>query len=240
LIVSLTSYPARFETLHLTLACLLDQTAKADRTILWIAHEDVERLPSNVHDLRKRGLEIRLCDDLRSYKKLVPALEAFPDAFIATADDDVYYPCKWLEELTTGMLASPGVVTCHRAHRIAFRADRQLAPYILWHFDVQDARSHEPSRDLLPTGAGGILYPPRCLHPRVCDRSLFQRLSPGGDDLWFYWCARMAGTLHKKVADKMWLVTWPDSQQSSLWRSNESQGNDRMITALQAEFGYPE
>jgi hypothetical protein len=43
---------------------------------------------------------------------------------------------------------------------------------------------------------------------------LFQRLSPGGDDLWFYWCARMAGTLHKKVADKMWLVTWPDSQQS--------------------------
>jgi hypothetical protein len=41
----LTSYPARFETLHLALSCLLDQSVKADRTILWVAHKDEDHLP---------------------------------------------------------------------------------------------------------------------------------------------------------------------------------------------------
>ena len=56
LIVSLTSYPARFGTLHLTLGCLLDQSIKADRTILWIAHDDLDQLPAAVRELEQHGL----------------------------------------------------------------------------------------------------------------------------------------------------------------------------------------
>src|SRR5688500_19351966 len=69
LAVSLTSFPPRFDSLHLTLACLLDQSIRPDRVILWIAHQDMERLPVAVTSLEDRGLEIRECDDLRSYKK---------------------------------------------------------------------------------------------------------------------------------------------------------------------------
>jgi len=96
LIVSLTSHPPRFPTLHLTLGCLLDQSFRADRVILWIAHDDMALLPAAVRKLERRGLEIRACDDIRSYKKLVPALEAFPHAFIVTADDDLELAPDWL------------------------------------------------------------------------------------------------------------------------------------------------
>ena len=80
------------------------------------------------------------------------------------------------------------------------------------------------------------MYPPHSLDRRSTDREQFQRLCPDGDDLWFYWCARVAGTLYKKVGGKMRLVMWPGSQKSSLWESNEAGGNDRMIAALEAEF----
>ncbi|WP_155265116.1 glycosyltransferase family 2 protein [Sphingomonas segetis] len=236
LIASLTSYPARFRTLRRTLACLLDQTVKADRTILWIAQEHLNQLPTEVRRLETRGLEIRACDDLRSYKKLIPALEAFPNAFIATADDDAYYPRNWLEELVNG-IDTPRVITCHRAHRLKQTGNCNVAPYLEWDFDVQDEASRRPSADLLPTGVGGILYPPHSLDPRIVNRALFERLAPFGDDLWFYWCARMAGTLHKKVGGRMSLVVWSGSQQTALWSGNEAGGNDRMIAALEREFG---
>jgi hypothetical protein len=234
LIVSLTSYPARFGSLHLTLACLLDQSVKADRTILWIAHQDMGKLPSEVRNLKTRGLEIRACDDLRSFKKLIPTLEAFPDAFIATADDDVYYPRNWLETLVGGV--RDGVITCYRAHRILRTADGKLAPYSMWANDVQDRRARQPSIDLLPTGAGGILYPPHSFDQRVTDGSLYERHCPDGDDLWFYWCARLADTQHMKVGPRLRLVTWKGSQLTSLWDSNETGGNDRATAALQSEL----
>jgi len=235
LIVSLTSYPARYGTLHLTLGCLLDQSVEADRTILWIADQDMNQLPAAVRELERRGLEIRPCDDLRSFKKLVPALEAFPDAFVATADDDVHYPRDWLETLVAG--TEPGVITCHRAHRIKQATSGQLLPYLDWSFDIQNTGSGRPSADLLPTGVGGILYPPGCLDTRATDQHTFEHLCPHGDDLWFYWCARMAGTLCRKVGGKFRAMPWPGTQDSSLWIGNEAGGNDRMIRALVDEFG---
>ena len=234
LVLSLTSYPARFSTLHLTLASLLDQTVRPDRIILWIADNDLDQLPPKVRRLKQRGIQIRRCEDLRSFKKLVPALESFPDSFIATADDDLDYPAEWLEELVAGVSGS--MIVCHRAHRPIRRADGKLAPYLDWALDVQDEAARAPSADIVPTSGAGALYPPRSLHPMVTDRSLFQRLCPHGDDLWFYWCARMAGTLSRKVGGHMRLVSWPGSQDTSLWGVNAKGGNDRMIAALEAEF----
>jgi hypothetical protein len=238
LIVSLTSYPDRFATLHLTLACLLDQSVKADRIVLWIAHQDMGKLPKSVTGLESRGLEVRSCDDLRSYKKLIPALQAFPDAFVATADDDIYYRADWLEALVNGV--EDRVIACHRVHRIRRLRDGSFAPYDRWERDVQDGSARRPSKDVLATSGAGALYPPRSLAPIVTDQSKFTAICGDGDDLWLHWCARMAGTLHKKVGSKMLLTPWPNSQPSALWDVNEQGGNDRMIASLQAEFGYPE
>lgn len=236
LIVSLTSFPPRFGTLHLTLGCLLDQTMKADRTILWIADADMGKVPAKVRELERRGLEIRPSDDLRSYKKLVPALKAFPDAFIATADDDLYYPADWLKVLVDGLGTDARVITCHRAHRVRRKGDGSFEPYVQWDFDVQDAAARQASTDILATAGAGALYGPHCLDPRVTDPALFQRLSPHGDDLWFYWCARMAGTRYRKVGPRLRLINWPGTQNESLWEENQLGRNDQMIASLEAEF----
>lgn len=237
LIVSLTSYPPRFSTLHLTLRCLLSQRMKPNRVILWVAHDDMKMLPPSVTRLRGRGLEIHACEDLRSYKKLVPALEAFPEAFIVTADDDLYYPSDWLEILVNEIDHDRSVIVGRRTVRLVRGNADQLAPFNSWERDVDDERARRPSADLMCETGAGALFPPKCLHPIATDRNQFCALAPDGDDLWFYWCARMAGTLVKKAGNSLIIVPWPGTETSSLWASNEWGGNDDKVAALVSAFG---
>jgi hypothetical protein len=237
LIVSLTSYPARFPTLHLTLGCLLDQSVRPDRVILWLAHDDMGLVPPEVRKLEDRGLEIRSCDDLRSFKKLVPALECFPAASIVTADDDLYFRRDWLAFLVTHARAHSDVIGYHRGHRLVRSEGGRLPRYSERQSDVQDQAARRPSPDVLPTTGAGVIFPPRSLAACAVDRELFQRLCAHGDDLWFHWCARMQGTLSAKVGPRMGLHTWQGSQAATLWSENSQGRNDRMIAALRSEFG---
>src|ERR1700733_6846219 len=79
LIVSVTPFPPRFSPLALALRSLLRQTVTADQTVLWIAHEAMPLLPRNVFDLQRAVLTIYPTDDLRSYKKILPALTGFQE-----------------------------------------------------------------------------------------------------------------------------------------------------------------
>jgi hypothetical protein len=242
LFVTLTSYPPRFRTLHLTLETILQQSVQADGILLWIAREDIGKLPAKVTALERRGVTICPCDDLRSYKKLVFALEAHPESFLVTADDDVRYPSDWLEMLVDGRnVGAPGAeILCHRAHRIAFTASGDIAPYRDWAIDVQDDAARQPSTDLVPTGVGGILYPPNSLDSEVTNRDLFLALAPTADDLWFYWMARKAGARHRKVGRRFPRHSWPGSQVEPLYSENLNGGNDRQIEALCRTLGPPE
>ena len=237
LYVSLTSHPARFGMLPHTLRSLLRQSVRPDGILLWIAHEDMPRLPRKVARLASRGVIIRECEDLRSYKKLVFALAEFPDAFIVTADDDLYYPPTWLETLVDAVDRAEKTILCHRAHRIAFNEDGSVAPYDSWQWDVQDEAARRPSRDLVPTTGAGALYPPRCLSDEVGDADLFQRLCPTADDFWFYAMARRAGTPVMKVGGRFAVVPWPGARASSLWAINQAGANDRQIRNLEEAFG---
>lgn len=235
LIVSLTSYPLRFPHLHLTLHSLLRQTVKPDRLILWIAHDDADHLPAKVKALSQYGLDIRLCPNVGSYKKIIFALEQFPHSFIATADDDTYYRRDWLELLVRGH--EPGVITCHRAHRIPV-SNGSIPSYASWQWDVQDEAARKPSMNLMPTGIGGVLYPPGSLHPGVTDCASFLDLCRDADDVWLYWMARRAGSTYKKVGGRFQLHYWPGTQQVRLYNDNVTD-NNRQIARMNARYGSP-
>jgi hypothetical protein len=237
LIVSLTSYPPRFASLHYALRSLLEQKVRPDRTILWIAEQDRALLPSRIHALCARGLEIRFAPDVRSYKKLVFALQDFPDAFLVTADDDILYPRDWLASLVQGHDPSLPCIVCRRAHRIGFGA-AGFEPYLDWGLNADDGRDGQPSADLLAVGAGGILYPPRTLHPDVTRTDLFMRIAPNGDDLWFWWMGRRLGTRTKCVGRPMEYRYVAGTQKDGLWSENSAGGNDQQLAALTAAFGY--
>jgi hypothetical protein len=74
--------------------------------------------------------------DLLKTQKILPALDAFSDDFICTADDDIYYWPTWLEELTEGAALEKRTVRCHRAHRITFDHQGRYRPYSEWNADT--------------------------------------------------------------------------------------------------------
>ncbi len=238
LIVSLTSWPPRFATLHLTLRSLLDQSIRPDRLILWIAHQDMAQLPPAVRRLTADGLEIRACDDLKSYKKLIPCLKAHPEAYIVTADDDVHYPSDWLAALVGAVDPAAQEVACLRAHLARFDRYGRALPYLDWSFETRRTYASGPRTALFPTGVGGILYPPGSLPRATLDESAFMRICPHADDIWFFWMARRNGYTHRRAPDHLRLVCWPDSQAEALFILNRSgHGNDIQIRAVEAEFG---
>lgn len=136
LIVSLTSYGARLGTAHIAIESLLRQDLEPDAIILWLTADDAASLPPAIERQQRRGLVVRVCPDLRSYKKIVPALEAFPEATIVTADDDLMYPRAWLRELVKCQRAHGDAIPCHRAHRMTFDATAALRPYTDWEFEA--------------------------------------------------------------------------------------------------------
>lgn len=210
---------------------------KPDHVILWVGPDDFAGLPSNVTDLTSHGLEIFQTPDIGPYTKIIPALDQFPDAFIATADDDIYYWPRWLEELIEGRDNLPDSVPCHRAHEITAGADGVYKSYGEWKLDTP---KREKKLSLFPTGVGGILYPPRILTHTKEDRDAVLSLCPRADDIGLYWFGRRNGALYKRVSGRRELIQWAGSQNAALWASNVMQGgNDKQIEALAARYGYP-
>ncbi len=238
LIVTLTSYRARFPSLGLTLRSLLDQTVQADRTVLWLSEEDLPHLPRDVVALQDSGLEIRTCADLRSYKKLVPALRSFPGAWFATVDDDVYYQPDWLESLVDEAVPGDRTVIAARAHLARLDGSGRLLPYLEWEMNTGCLRAPSAETRLFPTGVGGVLYPPGAFADAVTDESAFVRLCGYGDDIWFFWMARLAGTKQVRSVQGIDLLTWPRSQEVGLFHENQfNSRNDEQIRNMEKAFG---
>lgn len=238
LIVSLTSYPPRFVTLALTLKSLLLQTIKPDVVVLWIAERDKDTLTKDILALKCYGLTIAFCEDLRSYKKIVPSLQAYPGSFIVTADDDIYYWPDWLEKLVVEYVEDRREVVSHRVHRIAVGADGQPLPYVHWSFEIDQGLPASPLN--FSTGIAGILYPPKAFHEDVSKSELFMKLAPRADDVWLHWMLRLNGWSARKVGKRRQCTAWDGSQDVALFHGNLGRSeNDESIFNLVRKYGFP-
>ncbi|MXP52293.1 FkbM family methyltransferase [Pantoea sp. Seng] len=237
LIVSLTSYPKRFATLHLTLQCLTKQSVRPDRIILWIAESDRSQLPNNVLSYNDKGVEIKYCDDIKSYKKIVPTLVEEANAFIVTADDDLAYKNDWLEKLIGAWDGDYKTVVAYRAHKARLDANGMPVDYKNWEW--QYANNVDRSGLIFPTTGFGTLYPPHCFHPDVIDKDIFEKLAPNTDDVWLYWMCRLNGVKFKVVGGRMEIGEWEGTSESALWHSNLLNGqNDKNIGNMISHYGF--
>lgn len=197
LIVSLTTYPERIYDIDVVLFSLLNQTVKPDKIILWLAKEQFpnleEDVPKHVLNIKKFGIEIEFCKDIKSYKKLIYALEKYPDDLIVTAADDVYYTSDWLGKLYNAYLEKPNYIHCHRAHKILFDNNNNILPYSKWK-ECLKSEETEPSFLNFLTGSGGVLYKPNFLYKDILNEELFMKLCPKADDIWFWTMAVLNNT----------------------------------------------
>lgn len=183
IIVSLTTFGKRINSVFITLESLSTQTLKADRIVLWLAEDefDNDSIPLTLKNMQKWGLEIKFCKDYKSYKKIIPALKEFPNEIIITVDDDMIYPYDFIEQLHRTYLKYPGCICCNLARKIKFNNKNVLAPYITWE---QNLYEKEPSFLIFPVGVGGTLYFPGCFDEEVLNEANFMKFAPKADDIW--------------------------------------------------------
>ena len=219
-IISLTSYPDRMYDIHYCLYSLLKQTIKPDKIILWLAEEQFPNkeidVPQKVLDLVEFGLTIRFTKDIKSYKKLIPALIEFKNDIIVTADDDIYYPSNWLELLYNEHLNSPTDIICHRAHKITF-SDNNIDSYAKWERCVNSATNKQA---LFPTTGGGMLFPPNSLSPEVFREDIFTQLTPYADDIWFWAMSKLNNTNIKLIKNPINEITLINPERDILHKEN--------------------
>lgn len=186
IVVSLTSYPARFATLHLCIKSLLNQKQKPSAIVLYLDKNiSREQIPQQILALEKFGLTIKnICDDLKPHKKYFYAMKEFPYAAIITADDDLIYSKDVLQSLVKSFQKFPKAISARRVHKIARSLDGKALPYNSWNFEYKNLR--EPSQELCATGGGGTLYPPRIFNT---NKNYFleeniQKYCLRADDIW--------------------------------------------------------
>lgn len=236
LIVSFTSYGKRITTVPLVLDRLFNQTLKPDRIVLYLSKDNFpgmeSELPERLLDMRQYGMDIHWCDgDIKSYKKIIPALKEFPNDIIITIDDDIYYDLDFIEKLYDSYKKHPNAISALRVHKMKFNEQGGLLSYNEWdskHSDILD----EESMQLFATGAGGILYPPQALSTEVLNESMFMELCPNADDVWLKFMAVLNNTPVVLAAKYPGVDYYVDgTQEESLWKHNVKE-NDIQIKKL--------
>ena len=188
IIVSLTSFPGRICIVHKTIKTILMQkNIKPDSIELWLAREQFPRkekdLPKNLINLKKYGLKICWCNDIRSYKKLIPALKIHNDDIIVTADDDVYYKQNWLELLYSEYKKNNKNIYCHKVTKFFMENNK--------FFTISGGKEYYRGASFLNklVGIGGVLYPPNSFDDTIYNEQIFMNAAPTNDDIWFWFMA---------------------------------------------------
>jgi hypothetical protein len=237
-VVSLTTFPARIDSLWKTLESLYGQSVAPGKIILNLSADEFphKEMPSSLNKYLALGLEVDFSEgNMRSYKKLIPAVLAHPARTIVTADDDVVYPRRWLEKLVAAHRSAPSAIIGHRGTEIIFSGNAP-APYVDW----PAARKQTPAERTFLTGMGGILYPPGSMPEMVTDVALAQELCPTADDIWFKAMSLLAKTTVIRIlterGDKF--VTVREAQKSALRSVNVTQSaNDKQFARVMDHFG---
>lgn len=244
-IISLTSFPEAIQYATEAIRSILKGSLLPDKVVLYLDTRKFPdgKIPTVLEKLRKESpiVEVRFdSEEIRSYKKLVPALKDFPDDIIVTIDDDIHYHRDMLRDLVDMHKRVPNAIIAHRVRKV-----RLDTPYSKWKkykwYDFIFKKVHF-SHLAMQTGVGGVLYPPNSLDRTMLDPALFMDMAPTNDDVWFWIAAVSQGTYvvplpngrnHVKGIGK------PDK--ISLKKINLNSGTDRNLEALNKILEhYPE
>ena len=196
-IVSLTSFPAAIPYAVDAIKSILSGNTLPDKLVLYLTFSQFKdsKIPLELMALSKKNplFEIRNYDeDIRSYRKLIPALKDFPNDIIVTIDDDVQYHKNMLRDLLQLHKQIPDVIIANRAKKIKLNAPyRQWKKYRWYHFFTNRLNF---SFKNIQTGVGGVLYPPNSLNKKMLNSDLFTQIAPTTDDIWFWAAAVSKGT----------------------------------------------
>ena len=240
IIVSLTSYKPRIDDVKYTIYSLLNQSFPPDKLILWLDEDSFpqreKNLPRDLLKLKNFGLTIDWCENLRSYKKLIPALEKFPDDIIVTADDDLFYQPDWLKILYDEHLQSPDCFIAHYGYRMRIDAAGKILPLSTWQWCFTPTKTTPPLFANEAGTGGGILIKKNFLHHDALKRELFLELAPLDDELWIWAMGVLRGTKTKFPLRAMSRLIYTDiemqAEGKTLWSKNRTQKDVQLLRLI--------
>lgn len=194
IVVSFTTYPKRMKCVPLVVESILNQTMRPDIIVLYLSKEQFIDEKKFIAKLESKGVMVRLVDeDLKSHKKYFYAFEEYPKSIIITIDDDIIYNKHLIEDLYNSWKRYPKAVSAKRVHKITFDDQKHIRAYAEWEQEYQKC-TDIPSKELCATGCGGVLYPPKCLAPRIADKKAIYQTCLHADDLWLKSMELLVGT----------------------------------------------
>lgn len=243
-VVSLTSHPGRMSVAGQCIRSLTAQTVRPYRILLWLSKEQFpEReaeLPGDLLSLRDtcEYFEIRWVEgDLKPHKKYFYAMQEYPERPVIVADDDVIYEDCLVERLMDSYRKFPDCISAMRANLLMFRRDGSIMDYEGWLMDYK-ALLDIPSTQLVPTGVGGVLYPPGALPKEAFDEEAITENCLLCDDLWLKIFASHAGrktVVPRKFCQERLIE---GSQEVALWRMNvRGDNNDVSLKNILNYYG---
>ena len=259
-VISMTSYGERLNGVIKTINSLLKQNVRADKIFLFISFEDELKVPSYLWDICGDYLKIIICEDIRSYKKIIPALELL-DSYIngykwlVLCDDDIIYPPDWLSSF---FLPDVPKITAyaHRCHLIKKDKYGAFLPYSKWKKNVSKSYYNlmtffKHGNELFATGAGGIAIPIELIDKYFYKSRKYLEWAPTSDDVWIYYMLKYSGIKLEHSGYRFELNEWTKNSEhydSRLWSINSERNesgltpNDLALIAcrdgLKNDFGY--
>lgn len=241
-IVSMTSFPARIEYVHIALKSLMLQSYKPDRIILWLADEQFpnHQLPQKLLELQNYGLEIKWCEDLYGHKKYFYCiLDQKPDEVIITFDDDIIYPVDAIKRLIKKHEEYPNCLVCERAQAIDYEKDGSLKNPGRWK-TISDIGYKKPSYSLNPSPGGGCLIPYRGFALDAQNKNKIRKLAYKNDDLWYMFMAAENKTRTIKTQKYHKPYTLIKGSQTVQMATENVVGNKNKVVMQKLIEEYPE
>lgn len=236
-IVSLASYSKRIDTLHICLESLFSQTLMPKKIILYLDNSvSPNNIPEKIVSFTKKGLEIVfVSDEIKSHNKYYYTFRDYPDETVITVDDDVIYDKNTFENLMNTHKKYPMAVCSTRVSYMIFDDKNTITSYNNWISEYD--KLNLPSKKLIATGVGGILYPPHIFTDEILDKSCIKKLALTADDLWLK-IMELKNNIY---------VAWtgqtpqhpmqiPNTMEVSLWRNTNKHMNDEYIRRLVTHY----
>ena len=239
IIVSLTSYGSRLETVHLSIKSVLSQTLRPQAIALYLAESENEaRITPQLKSLEQFGLRIVYgVTEYRSHNKYYYAFADYPSSSIITIDDDLLYPPDYIESFVRAQRVVGECVFARRTHKITLDSSGKLKKYCEWEGEWS-SDDYVPRHSLLATTGHGSMYIPEVIKKLESDPRDFMKYSPSADDIWLKFVEVNAGikVVHvPNTCNTPYLI--PGTQDTSLTAYNVGDGgNDKAISLLMEHF----